>query len=361
MASLAIPNLALEQGLLVFPVGRRSKVPIITAYPERATNDRRLVEHWAEVFHGCNWAALTGKLADDVSIDIDGDAGRASLAKLPPLPPTLTVRTGRMDGGQQYHYRYPAGRVLHNSTGRIGPGIDIKANNNPAIIPDSIHPKTGILYSWENPRDRAMLPDSWADLMDQDWESRHAPPCNVIERDNDADVLAADVQLDHQPRHYGFRALLPKHRTNGLLHVAGKLRRKGASLDQITSVLLAQNLQRCHPPLPTRKVIAMAQDIVSRYSPLDGPDTLEQAWSQLSFCHAATTRFKLRSLALELQRSRPNQTIVLPQERIAALLGVDQNVVSRMCRNMVATGFLQPAGDYIPHVRAQAYRVLIDL
>ena len=218
---------------------------------------------------GCNWAALTGERTDDVSIDVDGAAGRASLLKLPPLPATLTVRTGRADVGHQLHYRYPCGRDLHNSADKIAPGIDVRGNNGVAVIPDSIHPKTGIVYSWADARDRATLPDSWADLIEQDWQTRHAPSRKAIELGQDNHFEPAQADHDANPRNYPFRVLLPRHRTNGLLRSAGKLERKGVPFQRIKELLLAENIERCRPPLPTAKVIYIASDVTSRYLPFD--------------------------------------------------------------------------------------------
>ncbi|MFZ0418420.1 MAG: bifunctional DNA primase/polymerase [Candidatus Sulfotelmatobacter sp.] len=356
MATLAL-KLALDHGLKIFPVSRRSKTPIIKSWPERATSDHDLVEHWAEIFPGCNWAALTGERTSDVSIDVDGAAGRASLLKLPPLPETLTVRTGRADVGHQLHYRYPCGRDLHNSAGKIAPGIDVRGNNGVAIIPDSIHPKTGIVYSWEDVCDRATLPDSWADLIEQDWQTRHAPSHKVIEPGQDNHIEPAQADHDANPRNYPFRVLLPRHRTNGLLRTAGKLERKGAPFQRIKELLLAENLERCRPPLPTAKVISIASDVTSRYLPFDGPDPLEAAWSRLHLSDAATTSFKLRALAIELQDLRPGQPIALPVERIAILLGVSHEAVARIRRNLVTSGFLHKVSHHIIRELAQTFIV----
>jgi hypothetical protein len=358
MASPTIPNLALEQGLRIFPVSRAGKVPIIKAWPERATNDRRLAEHWAEVFPGCNWAALTGERSNDLVIDIDGAQGRASLAelerKLGPLPKTLSALTGRADGGQQLHWLWPAGRDLHNSTGKISSGIDIRAKHGVAVIPDSVHPKTGKQYLWEDPRNRVALPESWVELIEHDWQQRHAP-----RKPGQDNHIEPDTQTGHDasPRHYPFRALLPNHRTNGLLRTAGKLERKGVPFERMKELLLAENLQRCHPPKPESKVIALAADITDRYAPCDVPDPLQAAWNSLQLSDAATTAFKFRSLVIELQRSRPDSPILLPQERIAALFGIGQQAISRICRNHVASGFLLRVGDYVPLEKAQHYIV----
>ncbi len=356
---MATPALkfALDQGFRILPV--HGKKPAIRAYPQLASNDPTVVEKWAGRFLSCNWAVLTGAESDDLVVDVDGPAGRESLAaieaKHDKLPVTLSVRTGRDGGGRQLHYRWPVGRDLHSSAGKIAPAIDIRAWHSLAIIPDSIHPTTLRRYEWENTGDRATLPEWFVQLIEQQWLQTSAPR-NVVERARDNLEPSVGIAPRGDPRRYGFRALLPGHRTNGLLRVAGKLQRKGFPFDRIKDVLIAENLRRCRPPLPADKVGAIAKDI-ARYSPAIGPDPLDLAWSRLDLCAAASTSHKLRALARELQRSRPDSPIVLPQARVATLLGVSQQFVSRLCRTLLADGFLRKVDDYIAKESAQTFFV----
>ena len=83
-----------------------------------------------------------------VVLDVDPRAhGDATLDRLQavhgPLPVTLTVRTGRGDGGYHLWFVRPAGRI----TGRQLPGIDVKAAGY-VVAPPSIHPDTGRPYRW---------------------------------------------------------------------------------------------------------------------------------------------------------------------------------------------------------------------
>ena len=81
------------------------------------------------------------------------------------------------------------------------------------------------------------------------------------------------------------------------------------------------------------------------------------AWSRLHLSDAATTSFKLRALAVELQDLRPGQPIALPVERIAILLGVSHEAVARIRRNLVANGFLRKVSDHIIRELAQTFIV----
>jgi hypothetical protein len=366
VATAAI-QFALDQGLKIFPVSRASKKPIIKGWPEHATDDHTIIEDWVKRYRDCNWGIVTGDVSNDVVIDIDGPEGRSSIAdlehKFGALPRTLSVRTGRANGGQQLHFLNPQNREIHSSTKAIGEGVDVKGWHSLALIPDSIHPKTGRRYEWENHFDRVELPEPWAELIESTWLRKHPKKPETVSKENvSASAVAIVPELTHhEARHFGFRTLLSGQRTNGLLRSAGKLQRKGVSLDHITNTLLAENIRRCRPPLPVEKVLGIARDIVVRYSPVTDPDPLDLAWSRLNFCDAATTAFKIRTLALELQRSRPNSPILLPQERLATLLDVDQKVVSRMCRNLITSGFMSKYSGYVPREKAQAYSVSIPI
>jgi hypothetical protein len=175
MATAALKT-ALDIGLRVFPVSREKKKPRIRAWSALASADPDKIEAWTRQFPGCNWGALTGSESDAIVIDIDGPKGRGSIERLQSefgaLPPTLSVMTGRLDGGQQLYYRWPKGRELHSSQGAIAEGIDVKAWHSFAVIPDSLH-KSGRRYEWENDLNRAVMPEWFVNLVEQNWIQRH--------------------------------------------------------------------------------------------------------------------------------------------------------------------------------------------
>jgi Bifunctional DNA primase/polymerase, N-terminal len=120
-----------------------------------ATMDKRQISTWAHKWPGCNWGLATGEASGVVAIDIDGVEGRASLANLQRqgliLPATLTVTTGRTDGGEHRYYRMPTGVDLRNDqSGKIGPHIDVRGTGGYVVIPPSIHP-SGKQYRFIDP------------------------------------------------------------------------------------------------------------------------------------------------------------------------------------------------------------------
>lgn len=77
------------------------------------------------------------------------------------LPRTLTVHSGREDGGQHRYYRHPGGTV---STRQLPPGIDVKTSTGYCVMPPSVHPATGRPYRWEQ-HPVSALPRSLRELL----------------------------------------------------------------------------------------------------------------------------------------------------------------------------------------------------
>src|ERR1039457_1663111 len=96
------------RGRRLLPIQAHGKKPLVKEWKKIATSDVAQLEAWAHQFPGCNWGLATGSDSGLVVIDVDGAEGRASLADLElqglVLPVTLTVTTGRTDGGEHRYY-----------------------------------------------------------------------------------------------------------------------------------------------------------------------------------------------------------------------------------------------------------------
>ena len=153
-------------GWAVFPC-RRDKRPLNDHGHLEATADLAQVDRWWR-----RWPnALIGARVPGSSLVIDIDPRNGGdLAKLielvGPLPPTLTVWSGRNDGGRHLYFRRPSGLVTTST--RLPKGIDLKINGY-CIMPPSIHPATGQPYRWEF-HEPAILPYRLQELL------RHTPP-----------------------------------------------------------------------------------------------------------------------------------------------------------------------------------------
>lgn len=98
------------------------------------------------------WAAKgnvglrTGRISGTIIIDVDpgGDVGPLN------LPGTVTAMTGR-PGAYHLYFQYPEG--VGNSSGRLGPHIDVRGDGGQVVYPGSIHPETALPYTWAEGRE----------------------------------------------------------------------------------------------------------------------------------------------------------------------------------------------------------------
>src|SRR2546429_659227 len=155
-----------------------------------------------------------------------------------------TVKSLTGGGGRHIFFAYP-GLHVASTHGRLGPGLDIKADGGYVVGPPSVH-LSGRRYEWEvsgHPNDVAVaeLP-GW--LLDQ--ITRQPEP-------------SAPLRLSAEPIREGGRNAT-------LTSIAGSMRRKGLLEDSITEALLVENSARCLPPLTEREVHAIAHS-VCRYAP----------------------------------------------------------------------------------------------
>jgi hypothetical protein len=136
------------RGIRILPVihaGPYAKQPLLPHGHLDASSDIAEVTRWWQ-----RWPnALIGFAipGDIVVIDID-PRNRGSLAALEAavgiLPPTLTVLSGRGDGGCHLYFQRPSVPLRGKFPGIAG--IDVKTNGY-VIVPPSRHPETGHQYS----------------------------------------------------------------------------------------------------------------------------------------------------------------------------------------------------------------------
>jgi putative DNA primase/helicase len=227
---------------------------LVKGWPQQATSEIAQLETWADLCPDCNWGLATGTASGLVVIDVDGAEGRASLADLErqgfTLPATLTVTTGRTDGGEHRYYRLPSGIDIRNDQkGKIGAHVDVRGAGGFVVCPPSIH-ASGKRYSFI---------DQSAPVADL--------PGWVIER------LTVRPQKPTATAPASPLAVGEGGRTNRLVSLAGTMQRRAMSLEAIEAALLAENSAKCAPPLPEAKVRAIAADIVKRY-PAGEPNML---------------------------------------------------------------------------------------
>ena len=135
--------------------GSQAKAPIGTVVPHglrEATADPVTIRGWWQRYP----SALVGAVVPDhlTVLDIDPRNG-GSIAAVEELtgrlPATLTVWSGRGDGGCHRYYRTPVG--LDPTGTRLPDGVDLrKGARSYCIMPPSIHPDAGDPYRWDRDR-----------------------------------------------------------------------------------------------------------------------------------------------------------------------------------------------------------------
>ena len=161
-------------GWYVFPLQPRNKRPIFEAWQEKATTDPETIRHWWSEMPQANIAIACGP-SGLVVADLDPDKG--GLEAWTDLKQqhrfnddTVTSQTG--GGGEHRLYTAPEEANIRNSAGKLGPGIDIRANGGYIVAPPSVHPN-GTPYAWEassHPEDiePIPLPPALLELLSED-------------------------------------------------------------------------------------------------------------------------------------------------------------------------------------------------
>jgi hypothetical protein len=227
------------RGWPVFPVD--GKIPLTPRGFKDATVDVGIVAAAFEVHQGAGVAISTGAAAGLVVIDEDtghgGGRTRVELeAKLGKLPATFSVLTG--GGGKHYYFKHPGGPVPC-SAGKLGAGLDVRADGGYVVAPPSSH-ESGRPYIVATKAELADLPAAWLEtILDQQQNGKAEPVADVIPKGKRDSTLAS---------------------------LAGTMRRRGMGEGEILAALMVANRERCRPPLGERDVGRIARSVAG-YKP----------------------------------------------------------------------------------------------
>ena len=121
-----------------FPLLRKDAADPETRFKDAVTSDSGLIEGWWRSHRDANVGVATGRGSGLLVLDVDGDAGADALHALErehgELPRTASVKTP--GGGSHYYFRHPA-EPIRGSAGKLGPGLDIRADDGYVIAPPS--------------------------------------------------------------------------------------------------------------------------------------------------------------------------------------------------------------------------------
>ncbi len=227
------------------------KHPLLADWPRRATSDPTTIAAWWRKWPQANVGVALG--GGHVVLDVDprngGDDGLADLERrYGPLPATPIALTGGR--GVHYHFAAPPG----TPTVTLAPGLELKATGAQVVLPPSR--SAAGWYRWDAAAHVADLP--LAPLPD--W------------------LLALTRPV---PRRPGQSRELPPTiregaRNTWLTSLAGSLRRRGCTEEEILACLRVLNASRCQPPLDERELAAVARS-VARYAPACSPESPDPA------------------------------------------------------------------------------------
>jgi hypothetical protein len=221
-----------EAGLAIFPLRPHDKKPLLSSrnggkgFKDATCNVVQVKAWWAKC-PNANIGCVPGK-SGLVVIDIDGPDGEKSWAKLGLAGvDTLTVVTGRTQGGRHLYFAHPGG-TLSNSP--VGEKLDTRADAGYVVLPPSVHP-SGRVYRWVDPKRRiAPLPLILQNLLTE--------------------------------------KLGEGNRNNQLVSYLGGLRRAGAERDELLEAAKRFNIESFSPPLADKEVASVVRSVL-KYPPVE--------------------------------------------------------------------------------------------
>jgi hypothetical protein len=237
-----------EKGLAVFPCQPQGKQPATLHGFKDATTDPGAIEAWWRRVPSYNIAVATGKVSGIVVVDIDNDDAEAELRKLElehsTLPATVESITAR---GRHLFFKWP-NQDVHNSAGKLGPGLDTRGSGGYVVVPPSLHP-TGKRYCWsvDSASAFAEVPQ-W--LLDKITAPAMVP----------GTLLPATV-TSYADRIRG--GVAEGCRNNSLVSLIGHLLRSRIGAETALEIALLVNEARFRPPLSRAEVIATANSIAA--------------------------------------------------------------------------------------------------
>jgi hypothetical protein len=231
-----------SHGLPVFPCFPDSKRPKTTNGFYDASLDPEQIERWF-TGTGALVAVPTGEKTQLLVIDIDPTGAEWYRQNAERLACARVHKTRR---GHHLLYRQPAGAEIRNSASKIAPGVDVRASG-------------GYVVWWPAHGHEAI-----GDLLDLT-----EPPAWLVA------LILSPAPQPHLQSIQQAGTIAEPGRNAALASLAGKMRRAGASVEEIESALASINARRCSPPLEAKEVEAIARSI-ARY-PTASSDT---AWSE---------------------------------------------------------------------------------
>jgi Bifunctional DNA primase/polymerase, N-terminal len=225
----------------------KGKVPLTPHGLHDASTDGATIRAWWAKWPDANVGVRTGRESGLVVIDADGEEGHVTLRaherEHGKLPRTLSTKTPH--DGSHFVFQHPGDREIRNSAGRLGEGLDVRADGGYVVVPPS-RGDNGRNYELDENAPPAPLPQWLLALLvlgPKGDDSGRAEPIHGI--------------------------VLEGTRRGVMLSIAGSLRHRGLDSAEILPALQEVNRRRCRTrdgsepaPLPDRELrdVAIAAD-----------------------------------------------------------------------------------------------------
>jgi Bifunctional DNA primase/polymerase, N-terminal/AAA domain/Primase C terminal 1 (PriCT-1) len=172
--------------------------------------------------------------------------------------------------------------------------LELRTGAHQCAVPPSTHEKTGRPYRWLiEPWDAELVPVP-EPLLAYFLEGRENGRIETV-----VDEIAEGT----------------RHAT--MLSLAGTMRRRGLTAEEICVVLAAVNARRCRPPLPGNEIAELARDVAHRYRP-EPPDPEQQRIEQLAESLLEARREKSRGPEEGPKRPPPDSRLIIPMSEFLA-------------------------------------------
>jgi hypothetical protein len=190
-----------------------------------ATTDKAQIKKWWKEYPDANIGLVTGSVSGLAVLDVD-DGGEEELENHPSLPDTVESITG--SGGRHIFFVNPDGENLKSKV-RFYEGLDIRAGGGYIVVPPSLH-ASGKWYKWKNgdfaTRNKlAECPEWIIDAIDVNKKKGFI------------------TSIDNSDR------ILDGTRNDTLFRYACKLRYRGLSDEEISTLVTSRNKDKCDNPL----------------------------------------------------------------------------------------------------------------
>ncbi len=238
------------------PEHKAGKHPRIPDWPHKATTDLSTITLWWQKWPRANIGLATGRASGVVALDVDIIYGGAETLDVlesahGALPDTVQSLTG--SGGFHFLFAAPY-HAVSNSTGTLGPGLDVRGDGGQIVVPPSIH-ASGRRYLWEaslHPMEMPLAPwPVWLDaLLNVAQAPGGMPSAPTVDKPWLRRVLAGTVP--EGVRHDTATALM------------GYLLRRHVDPELAVALLDCWNAHHVTPPLTEDELSRIANDIAGR-------------------------------------------------------------------------------------------------